>query len=182
MPSLSDMYGRRNFFLAGQAILLIVHGSMLLTRSYNLIIGLCFLAGFFTPLRLIVAFNYLIELMPKKWKVPAGLIYLTIEACMYIYAAIFFHYNKEWRVHFPLTIVFNVVSLTLTFFFLPESPKLLHSQGRIDEAIAALEHIARYNCTKLKLADSASTDSSSNVHEALLSTSDQIETTPPESQ
>ena len=117
---MADLYGRKYFFLTGQIIMLFVHVCMHLTRSFNVIIAMSFVSGFFVPLRMI-GFNYLLELVPKRKQIASGVTYLTLEALLFIFSTVLFRYTKDMDRLFFLTWVFNLISITGTFF-LPESP------------------------------------------------------------
>ena len=131
-----------------------------------------FLLGLLIPIRLAIAYNYLVELLPERWQITGGLIYFYFDASAFLLATIFFHYNKQWATFFCLTWLFNLISLAAVFF-LPESPVFLKTVGRETELVAALEQIARWNCSKLRLrSDTADGNldgaEGSNIHQSLL--------------
>ena len=121
-----------------------------------------------TPVRIMITYNYMIELLPKRWQVASGLGYLIFECTTFIYATIFFHYNKDWTKFFCMAWIFNVVSFVFASV-LPESPRFLQSVGREAELVASLEQMARWNCRKLKLGSGVAEDGS-NLHQSLLAT------------
>ena len=123
-PPLSDIYGRKKFFIVGQVITFGIHFWMWMTRSYIVIIVMCALCGVMTPIRVMIAYNYMIEMLPKRWQIPSGLTYLVFEGLTFIYATVFFRYNKDWTSFFCIAWILNLLSL-VTAPFLPESPIFL---------------------------------------------------------
>ena len=72
-----------------------------------------------------------------------------METTIYIIATIYYwKISKQWIWFSLIGFVWNVISATLTFL-VPESPRFLLSIGKIDEAKAALEKIARWNKKEL---------------------------------
>lgn len=53
-----------------------------------------FLLGTIIPIRLAIAYNYLVELLPERWQITGGLVYFYFDSSAFLIATIFFHYNK----------------------------------------------------------------------------------------
>ena len=66
LPSFSDMYGRRLYFLIAMLTGLAFNFGMFITQNWIVLSSMAFLLGFVTSLRLQVGFNYLIEFVPRE--------------------------------------------------------------------------------------------------------------------
>ena len=67
LPPMSDIYGRKMFVLAGQIGLLCFHLWMQFTKSYAVILTSAFILGFLSSVRLMIAYNYMVEMLPQRW-------------------------------------------------------------------------------------------------------------------
>ena len=66
LPRLADLYGRKNLYKISQICGLILFTAIFFADSLNTFIGLNFLIGVVTSLRINVGYIYMLEFMPKK--------------------------------------------------------------------------------------------------------------------
>ena len=148
LPALSDIYGRKKFYLGLQVMSLVIHVIMLFTESYILLLACCFSIGLLASIRQQIGYNYLIEFFATSHQVRAGSSYNIIDGFVYLLTTLFFwKVSNQWSTYFVATvIVFNLISL-VGVSLLPESPRLLLSLGRNEEANKSFQQISRWNGT-----------------------------------
>ena len=123
---MSDLYGRKKFFLAGQliglAITLMIYFSniwWLITVSYALL-------GIDTSLKVQIGYNYMIELVARRRQVIVGCIYMVFESCVFFFTTIYFWKIGIGQSHILIVaIVLQIISL-IAGILIPESPRFLH--------------------------------------------------------
>ena len=161
LPSLSDIYGRKLFYAATMGAGLAIHLGMFFAQSWTLMIVLSFIFGLITPLRLQVGYNYLIEFWPKRSQINAGMIYLVLDASVFMITTLYFwKISIYWKPYFIVLICINIFAFVGSLI-LPESPRILVSLGKNDEAFESLNVIARVNCKRSNLHEGLNTSNSS---------------------
>ena len=143
-----DKYGRRPVFLAAAAIICVAGVGTALVTDFNSILVMRFLVGVGVG-GMSVPFDVYAEFLPKKSR---G---LYLNNLNYFWSlgsatAAFFAYItlsdfKRWRMFVFLCATPSFFSTILCWFFIPESPRWLLSQGRGAEAMDILIKIARWN-------------------------------------
>ncbi len=145
LPRLADTYGRRPLVLIFSWFSVLVYLGLLLSRSLELTIALFFLLGLTCTGKSSTGYVYLMELIGAKWQAWASVYMMLLDSITMIMLAVYFKYiTKEWM-YFQ---IFGITLLTLAsiaVYWVPESPKLLHSQKKYDLARKSLLIIAKSN-------------------------------------
>ena len=142
-PVLADRYGRRTILIGGVILDLAMYTGILFTKHIDVMITLCFLDGIFASSSQTVGFIYLMELLPVARQALVAGVYSCWDSCItYLLATAYFRFVSKdwfWLAFFGyVTQIFCVVLVWL----LPESPKFLIEQNRLDEAEAAFNRIS----------------------------------------
>jgi hypothetical protein len=94
-----------------------------------------FAMGVFNSGKVAVGFCWMCELAPGRVSNLIAAIWNSSEGAIYIYLTIFFIYYKPWQPPQYLALAVYAISLVSMILFLPESPKWLLDQGRIQECL-----------------------------------------------
>ena len=149
MPRLSDMYGRKVIFNIGMLTDIVLFIIMFFTTNIDSMIMVTFTFGLVTTIRINIGFVYLMELLPKRNQTSYGSIYIVLEGLVLLLATLYFWFvNKHWIYFVLIGFVLQIFSV-ITIQFLPESPRLMVELGRLDEAKASFEKIAKWNGQEL---------------------------------
>lgn len=145
---ISDKYGRRKSVLI--ALVMFVAASLLTAASNHYIMFLiarflCALgdAGVFS-----VAFVIITEVSGRKSRAFLGLQYMMPFSFGFMALPGIAYYIRDW---FWLQLAISIPNLILLiyFWYLPESPRWLIMQNRLDDALTVLKFGAKYNGTTL---------------------------------
>ena len=133
LPTLSDKYGRKWFFVMTMFVSFFSYVTLLALPSDNhfciyIIISLFFIGGLNSSGRMMIGFCYMVEMAPKThqslmctvWDIHDGTIMIWVTL-MYIYV------GKGWRWTMYWASAVQFICIILISFFLPESPKWLYS-------------------------------------------------------
>lgn len=151
VPRYSDENGR----------LLVMRGSLLLQLAAmtgllvnnNLYMGyFCmFCIGVTFPGKNVIFYNYIMEMMNTKSRETAVMFITIVEAINVIAVTMFYEYlSHNWENTCIIGIFFTILSICLTFKYLPESPKFLYSKGRFTESRECLMTVAEFNKVNTK--------------------------------
>lgn len=144
IPRLSDLYGRRKVFLITMAFNFLIYVSILLSHNFSLTLVLMFLIGM-TSVGRVGGYIYLLDLTPVKQQTYTGMSLFAVNTTCGIWVCVYFAFiSKQWQWFYLVGIFFNLVSV-VGAYFLPESPKYLHSQGKWDELRVSMNVIAKVN-------------------------------------
>mmetsp|Transcript_1426 Transcript_1426/g.1946 ORF Transcript_1426/g.1946 Transcript_1426/m.1946 type:complete len:116 (-) Transcript_1426:619-966(-) len=81
----------------------------------------------------------------------AGTVYMVMDGSVYMFTTLYFWMiSQDWKPYFIVLICTNTVAVLGTLL-LPESPRMLLSLGREEEAVVGLQQMARWNGRPLKL-------------------------------
>ncbi|XP_043561292.1 solute carrier family 22 member 5-like [Chiloscyllium plagiosum] len=142
---ISDRYGRKLILFVSMT----VHtGSVLLlvtSQSWEMFATLFFIVGLAQIARYIVMFILGSELLGKAERIAFG----TIGVCLfyavgYVVLPIFAYFIRDWRMLLVALSLPQILYVPL-WWFIPESPRWLLSQGRVEEAIVILKAAAKRN-------------------------------------
>ena len=103
-----------------------------------------------------VSYVYVVELVPARQSGPVNVCLTSFDSATMFFVCFYFIFiSKDW---FPL--IFTMTALgTLAYlgivFLLPESPIWLLKHGRVEDAIAAFNWIAKVNGSKNRIPDDA---------------------------
>ena len=144
---LSDSFGRKRLVLVS-ILVVSVSGSMLVVmpRSLAWHAVFRFITGFGAGGSMVCTFVYLIEgpRRGRRWRLVAALgLHLgwnTGQAVLVVLA----YFIREWRQLQLVTHAASLAALSL-FFLVPESPRWLISQGRLEEAKQVIREMASAN-------------------------------------
>ena len=140
----SDVIGRRKVFFIS-IILLLISGTMAYAApwfSFYLIARL--LAGIANSGTTLAGYILALELVDPKHRPIPGIIWHFVNALGNFVLLAFAYYIRDWR-NLMLAITLPSLVFLLYWKHLPESPRWLLLQGRVDEAQAIVEKAANMN-------------------------------------
>ncbi|XP_037078524.1 organic cation transporter protein-like [Pollicipes pollicipes] len=141
---ISDQFGRK-LAVCGSGVAFLVSGvAAAFAQSYAAFVVLRFVlamagAGVFGCM-----FILLLELVGPRWRALIGLVYQVPFAFGVMALPGVAYALRNWR-HLQLAISVPAVLMMLFWWVVPESPRWLIMQGRLDEALAVLRGAARRN-------------------------------------
>jgi MFS family permease len=149
---MADIYGRRNTFLI--ACLIICIGGVASGAAPNLalLVALRATVGFGVG-GLTVPFDLLAEFLPSKER---GQFLLLIEVfwtmgSLFVAGMAWAMLDRtSWRVLAYITAIPVIISCAISLLFLPESPRWLMEQGRLEEAEQVINEAAKVNGTEVE--------------------------------
>ena len=132
LPPLADKYGRKNIFVAGRIIELILYSILMVTKDWYVMLGVMLGFGMLATTRLTIGITFLVELFPKKHQTSVVSFLFTEWSLIYIMCTLFFwKLGKDWFTFVAIGYVLCLVTLFMSFF-VPESPRALFSLGKIE--------------------------------------------------
>lgn len=135
LPRAADIIGRRPMFLTGMFIFIAVVISSLFVKNLYLAYFLLFMGGISETGRYYVAYVYLVEFMPIRLQNNAGLyIFIVFGVAMTYIAMQFWFITKYWQINTVFSIILSLLSIGLTVYWLPESPRFYYGRKRFREA------------------------------------------------
>ena len=149
LPAMGDKYGRRNIFWLSMCINLVLYTLLFLCTNIWFMYAIWFVYGMNGSIMINVGYVFLMETMPRKAQNSVTSLWNMQEALIYVFATIYFwKISRHWFWYCLVGYVWQVISVVL-LLFMPESPRWLVSVGRLSEAKAAFETIAKWNRTTL---------------------------------
>jgi len=148
---LADKKGRKPVFLLAASIISSFGVAVAMVSSYWALLGNLFMVGWGVG-GLTVPFDILAEFLPCSAR---GKNLLVIEyfwtvgvlfvVCIAYYTLGDGHETADWRLFVTICTIPCWISVAIGYFFVPESPRWLCSQGRCEEALGILRHAAKTN-------------------------------------
>ena len=141
---MADTYGRKRILFPTLALALLTELAAIVTPNlwlflmFRFFCGM-FIAGLFNTLLLMVS-----EFVSTRYRPLATSIlwmFWIVGLCLLPLQAYFI---RDWKILFLVCSAPYLLSL-LSFWFIPESPRWLRTEERMDEAIKVLKEIARWN-------------------------------------
>ncbi|XP_016995417.2 organic cation transporter protein isoform X1 [Drosophila takahashii] len=143
---ISDRFGRRHTLMAFVTIQSVFGGILAFSTSVAMFMSLRVIIGFASMTVTVVSFVLVVELVSGRWRTVIGILNILPVAISYVLSAGLAYLIRDWR-HLQLAISFPWLIMLTIWFWLPESPRWLLAQGRLDELCALIERAARMNGT-----------------------------------
>ncbi|XP_016975981.1 organic cation transporter protein isoform X2 [Drosophila rhopaloa] len=143
---ISDRFGRRHTLMAFVTIQSVFGGILAFSTSVAMFMSLRVIIGFASMTVTVVSFVLVVELVSGKWRTVIGILNILPVAISYVLSAGLAYLIRDWR-HLQLAISFPWLIMLSIWFWLPESPRWLLAQGRLDELCELIERAARMNGT-----------------------------------
>ncbi|XP_067838663.1 organic cation/carnitine transporter 2-like [Heptranchias perlo] len=142
---LSDKYGRKVVLFGGIALQTILSFIQLASQSWEMFCILYFFIGVGDISNYVAAFVLGTELLGKSERIA----YTTLGVCMfyalgYILLPVFAYHIRDWRM-LLLALTLPEILYVPLWWYIPESPRWLLSQGQVEQAEAILKAAARKN-------------------------------------
>ncbi|KAK8733494.1 hypothetical protein OTU49_006327 [Cherax quadricarinatus] len=148
MGQLSDRFGRRTMAVLCALATAVVGTVACFVNSYLEFLALRFILAFVCSGMMIINFVLVMEIVKPEARTMTGMMYaFFFGSGIAILPGIAF-FIRTWR-YLELAIGLSSFILVTYYWILPESPRWLASQGRVDEALKILKNIARTNGKKL---------------------------------
>ena len=141
---LPDKYGRANVLKYITIISLILHLNLLFITGPNHLILINFFGGIFSSI-LNIGFGLFTEFFPKNKNGFYIGIYNALFPLLGILLCIFFYFSNSWRLLYFITSTMHAYYTFITWKYMIESPRWLHSIGNKEKCIWALTEISFYN-------------------------------------
>ncbi|XP_020818411.1 organic cation transporter protein isoform X1 [Drosophila serrata] len=143
---ISDRFGRRHTLMAFVTIQSVFGGILAFSTSVAMFMSLRVIIGFASMTVTVVSFVLVVELVSGKWRTIIGILNILPVAISYVLSAGLAYLIRDWR-HLQLAISWPWLIMLSIWFWLPESPRWLLAQGRLDELCGLIERAARMNGT-----------------------------------
>jgi sugar porter (SP) family MFS transporter len=153
---LTDRFGRRRLMLIISTLFILGTGIASLAHHVHYILVGRIIIGFAIGIGSYTAPLYIAEVSPCHLR--GGLVSLNQLAitigilCSFIINYAFTNYDGSWRWMFGIGLL-PAIMLSIGMIFLPESPRWLVRQNRMDEAIKVLKHLRNSNNVDAELSD-----------------------------
>ncbi|KQS39086.1 organic cation transporter protein isoform X1 [Drosophila erecta] len=147
---ISDRFGRRHTLMVFVTIQSVFGGILAFSTSVAMFMSLRVIIGFASMTVTVVSFVLVVELVSGKWRTVIGILNILPVAISYVLSAGLAYLIRDWR-HLQLAISWPWLIMLSIWFWLPESPRWLLAQGRLDELCGLIERAARMNGTSASL-------------------------------
>ncbi|XP_059500831.1 organic cation/carnitine transporter 2-like isoform X2 [Stegostoma tigrinum] len=142
---ISDRYGRKLILFVSMTVHTASSLLLVTSQSWEMFATLFFIVGLAQIARYIVMFILGSELLGKAERIAFG----TVGVCLfyavgYVVLPIFAYFIRDWRMLLIALSLPQILYIPL-WWFIPESPRWLLSQGRVEEAIVILKAAAKRN-------------------------------------
>jgi len=148
---LADRKGRKPVFLLAASIISIFGTTVAMVDSYWALLANLFMVGWGIG-GLTVPFDILAEFLPSnaRGKNLLAIEYFWTVGVLFVVVIAYFtlgngEETENWRLFVTICIIPCWLSVVIGYFFVPESPRWLCSQGRYQETIEVLRHAAKTN-------------------------------------
>ncbi|XP_067838651.1 solute carrier family 22 member 4-like isoform X3 [Heptranchias perlo] len=145
---LSDRYGRKIILFVSMALQTVFSLILVSSQSWAMFSILFFIIGFVQISKYIVMFILGSELLGKTVRIAYG----TLGVCLFfalgsVVLPIFAYFIRDWRMLLLALSLPQILYMPL-WWFIPESPRWLLSQGRVEEAEVIVQAAAKRNGIK----------------------------------
>ena len=134
VPRLSDIYGRKKFFLGFHVMQVLAILAMLYTTSISSAFVILFMLGFSGVGRSPIVYIYIMEMLtPAQQKVAGPIFASSVAVCLTFGTIMLQFVSKDTSNLLWVSIGISIIIMIVTALMIPESPKFLHAQGRFEE-------------------------------------------------
>ena len=140
----SDIVGRRKVFFFSIMLLLLSGCAAYLAPFYSIYLLARLLAGVANSGTTLAGYIIALELVDPKHRPIPGIVWHVVNAVGNLVLLAFAYYIRDWR-NLMLAITLPCMAFLLYWRNLPESPRWLILQGRIDEAEGIIQQAAKIN-------------------------------------
>lgn len=141
---ISDKFGRKLTIIMFSNLLSVFSIATAFSSSMEVYIFLRWASAFSSVGFWTTFYVYAMEMVGKKWKTIFGIGFEYPWAIAYSLLPGIAYAERDWR-NLQLILSVPPVIFLIIYFFIPESPRWLLSQGRIDEARVILEKACKMN-------------------------------------
>ncbi|EDV92561.1 organic cation transporter protein isoform X1 [Drosophila grimshawi] len=145
---ISDRFGRRHTLMAFVSIQTVFGGILAFSTSVAMFMSLRVIIGFASMTVTVVSFVLVVELVSGKWRTIIGILNILPVAISYVLSSGIAYLIRDWRV-LQLVISWPWLAMLSIWYWLPESPRWLLAQGRLEELSHLIERAAKVNGTTL---------------------------------
>ncbi|XP_030571940.1 organic cation transporter protein isoform X2 [Drosophila novamexicana] len=145
---ISDRFGRRHTLMSFVFIQTVFGGILAFSTSVAMFMSLRVIIGFASMTVTVVSFVLVVELVSGKWRTVIGILNILPVAISYVLSSGIAYLIRDWRT-LQLVISWPWLALLSIWYWLPESPRWLLAQGRLEELGRLLEGAAKMNGTTL---------------------------------
>ncbi|XP_023178575.2 organic cation transporter protein [Drosophila hydei] len=145
---ISDRFGRRHTLMSFVLIQTIFGGILAFSTSVAMFMSLRVIIGFASMTVTVVSFVLVVELVSGKWRTIIGILNILPVAISYVLSSGIAYLIRDWRT-LQLVISWPWLALLSIWYWLPESPRWLLAQGRLEELSCLIEGAAKMNGTTL---------------------------------
>jgi MFS family permease len=151
-PRLADIVGRKPIFIIGLVLYIIDTVGFIFCDSLELAYLLLFIGGLAETGAYYVAYVYCVEMMPEVYQNLGGLSIFLVFAFVKMFFSIYFWFlSKNWIGMAIIALVTATISLVLTIFIMPDTPRYLYSNKKFDKVREVLKFVQKLNgCTNVE--------------------------------
>ena len=143
----ADIYGRRPIVMCGWICVTVFGVASYFSPDFYTLVALRTMVGYGIGISQTTSYDIACELLPQAYRSRATYIgMVNAVGGVYLLTVLYFMLGPYgWKIILIMASLPALFICTVGCFFLPESPRWLLSQGRIEEAEAKVEYIAAYN-------------------------------------
>ncbi|EDW15654.2 organic cation transporter protein isoform X1 [Drosophila mojavensis] len=145
---ISDRFGRRHTLMSFVLIQTVFGGILAFSTSVAMFMSLRVIIGFASMTVTVVSFVLVVELVSGKWRTIIGILNILPVAVSYVLSSGIAYLIRDWRT-LQLVISWPWLVMLSIWYWLPESPRWLLAQGRLEELNRLIEGAAKMNGTVL---------------------------------
>lgn len=141
---LADRYGRKKVLFSCSTVMALLAFASSFSPNIYVMIVLRILTGYCVSGVIISAIIITVELVGAKYRALAGLIMWNMWTVSTCFMSLQSYYVHEWR---TLSIILSIpyIIFNAGMLIVPESIRWNHSKGRIEDTIALLKRVSRWN-------------------------------------
>lgn len=133
VPRLSDIYGRKRFFLGFQVLQVSAIIALYMSTSVYQALAILFVLGISGVGRSPIVYIYLQEMLTPEYQKIIGPIFASSVAVCLAFGTFMLQFlTKDAMMIYYVSLTLSFIISAITFFFIPESPKFLHATGKYD--------------------------------------------------